>query len=63
MTLLTACAGMTVIGAGCNAYETIRLLMPEDSVLSQAPRELLEWLLILDNGMLEACKSEGFKLW
>lgn len=54
--LLTACAGATGIGAGCRAYAEHRLSLPSDEVLVAAPRELLEWLNLLDARMLGVCK-------
>ena len=52
--LLTACAGAIMIGAGCDVYRSFRLDMPNPTGASRA---FLEWLNLLDVGMLRACKG------
>ena len=49
--LLSACAGMTAIGAGCEAYAEARLSMPE---LGDDP--LSFWIADLDDRMTGACR-------
>ncbi len=48
--LLTACAGMTAIGAGCSTYANLRLSMP---TLGEDP--LSEWVADLDDSMTGVC--------
>ena len=52
--LLTACAGGMVIGVGCEEFARHRISMPTPS---GASREFLEWLNLLDVGMLKVCKG------
>ena len=52
---LTACAGVTAIGAGCDAYRVARTQMPADDVLLQAPLEVLNWINFLDTRMTSVC--------
>ncbi len=53
--LLTACAGATGVGAGCNAYAEERLKMPADDVLVQAPLAVVQWINLLDARMTGVC--------
>ena len=52
--LLTACAGGVMIGASCEVYRDFRLIMPDPTGASRA---FLDWLNLLDVGMLNACKG------
>lgn len=50
--LLTACAGMTAIGAGCSAYGEARLTMPQ-----LGNDALSVWVADLDDRMTGACRK------
>ena len=50
--LLTACAGVTAIGAGCETYRDFRVRMPDPEGV---PRDFIDWFNQLDVAMLEAC--------
>lgn len=52
--LLTACAGVATIGAGCEVYRSYRVVMPDPSGV---PHDFLVWFNLLDVGMLKACKG------
>lgn len=54
--LLTACAGATIIGAGCQTYAKARAELPFDAV-ADAPVVLAAWLDSLDFAMKNACAS------
>lgn len=51
---LTACAGATLIGAGCATYAKARLDMPAED-LRASPPAVRRWIDALDAGMTEAC--------
>lgn len=54
--LLTACAGVTAIGAGCSAYAQARLALPSDADLLATPAPVLAWINMLDARMTAVCR-------
>lgn len=52
--LLSACAGATVLGAGCSAYAEARLDIPWDE-LSLSPHAVVAWVNLLDARMTGVC--------
>lgn len=53
---LSACAGATVIGAGCNAYAEARVTLPWEA-FAKAPVEATRWLNLLDVRMSKVCTN------
>ncbi len=53
--LLTACAGVVAIGAGCDAYAEMRLTLPYEAAARSDP-EFVAWFNLLDVRMLEVCR-------
>ena len=52
--LLTACAGATLIGAGCQTYGEARKGMPVEAIATAEPALAL-WIDSLDFAMTKAC--------
>lgn len=52
--LLSACAGATVIGAGCRIYAEARRDMPVEAI-SMTSVEVAGWIDSLDFAMTKAC--------
>ena len=52
--LVTGCAAVTTIGAGCEVYRSYRVVMPDPSGV---PHDFIVWFNLLDTGMLEVCKG------
>ena len=53
--LLTACAGVTAIGAGCDAYRLARSERPSDAALIASHNDVVSWINSLDVRMGKAC--------